>query len=406
MPSEESTLHPRAIYVCPGDPYNSPRGGQTAFARQALNALGGDFALVAPDELGACPRGEWFLDSWQGAPIWRFNIGSYAPRNKSRRPFIPRRIVFRHLISKYLPKIREIPTRNLFCDSPELLGVLRRYEWESVCYRFAGLNNPVGASRYPKLRFLAPAFHRVMIRNLTALSPECALASADQAAIDEFTRQNPEFCAKVPLALFPTRFDPATYFPSDPVPLRRALGWENASPRLVMVGRLCWVKGWRLALESVARLKERYPRISLRFVGDGEDRRKIEESARELGLEENVVVDGFLAPEEVRRRLVAADLFLSASFCEGWSLAFAEALACGKTCVSTLISGARDMVRSGCNGYVVEGRSPDEYARAIERALALASRPSSAEFSLGLSARYSLNTLAQDWRSLWSALRS
>ncbi len=395
----------RAIYICPGDPYNSPRGGQTAFARQALNALGGSFALVSPDEIGGKPRGEWFLDEWQGAPIWRFNIGDYAPRNKARRPFIPRRVVFRRLIARYLPRIRKISTRNLFCDSPETLGVLRQYEWESVCYRFAGLNNPVGVSRYPLLRVFASPFHRAMLRNLAALSPEIVLASADQDAIERFARENRDFCAKAPLKFFPTRFDPKTFYPSAPEPERRALNWERAYPRLVMVGRLCWVKGWRLAMEAVAILKKKYPNISLRFVGDGEDRNKITASALELGLGERVIIDGFLTPEEVRRRLIAADLFLVASHCEGWSLACAEALACGKTCVSTAVSGARDMVRSGRNGYIVEGRSPEEYGSAIDRALKLSADSSSAMFSTELSARYSLATLGSEWRSLWSALR-
>ena len=75
------------------------------------------------------------------------------------------------------------------------------------------------------------------------------------------------------------------------------------------------------------------------------------------------------------------------------------------TCVSTAVSGARDMVRSGRNGYIVEGRSPEEYGSAIDRALKLSADSSSATFSTELSARYSLATLGSEWRSLWSALR-
>ena len=106
---------PRAIYISPGDPWGSPRGGQTAFAKQALEAFGNRFAVVSPAEVDDIPLGRWTLGDWKGTPIWRFNIGSYAPRDKSRAPVIPRRIVFRALIKKYLPEIQKIETKNIFC---------------------------------------------------------------------------------------------------------------------------------------------------------------------------------------------------------------------------------------------------------------------------------------------------
>ena len=396
---------PRAVYICPGDPYASPRGGQTAFAVQALNAFGGDFALVAPDELGNAPIGVWFRDAWNGAPIWRFNLGAYAPNVKSRRPLIPRRLVFRRLVAKHLRAISEAPVDNVFCDSPEILGILRRRRWNSFCYRFAGLNNPVAVSRYPMLRCFAKAFHRVMINNLKALRPDALLASADRETIADFERRNPDLISVRKLDFFPTRFDPTIFQPGDPDAARQELGWRDARPRLLIVGRLCWIKGWRLALETVAELKNDYPKISLRFVGDGEDRAALEKAASELGVADAVIIDGFLSPREVQRRLVAADLFLVASYKEGWSCAFAEALGCGKACVSTSVSGASDMIQEGRNGYIVKSRDPREFAQAIRQTLALLETSDDvAATSLRLSKQYSLDLMAKEWRKLWRPL--
>ena len=398
---------PDAIYISPGDPYGAPRGGQTAFAIQALNAFGSRFALVAPDESERSPIGVWFLSEWQGRPIWRFNIGSYAPKNKSRRPLIPRRVVFRRLIAKRLPAIREIPTRNLFCDSPELLGVLGRYEWSSFCYRFAGLNNPVGSSRYPYFRFLAKRFHFRMVNNLVRLKPDALLASADREAIEKFEKENQKILGDCRLHFFPTRFNEKIFHPSDPQIQRCALNLTDSAPVLVSVGRLCWIKGWRLALETLVELKKIYPNVKLIFVGDGEDRLSLEAYSRKLGVSDNIRIEGFLSPEETCRRLVAADVYLCASYREGWSVAMTEALGCGKICVSTKVSGVKDMICDGVNGRIVNERNPVVFAQAVVDALSFKETSDvPRRRSLELAQNYSSLKLAKDWGNVWNPLAS
>ncbi|MBR4975470.1 MAG: glycosyltransferase, partial [Thermoguttaceae bacterium] len=323
----EVAPRPRAIYISPGDPWGSPRGGQTAFAKQALEAFGNRFAVVAPAEVDDIPAGRWTIGDWKGEPIWRFNIGSYAPKNKSRAPWIPRRVVFRALIKKYLPDIYKIETKNVFCDSPEILGVLKKYQWDSFCYRFAGLNNPVEFSRYARLRFLAGWFHRRMLTNLVELRPDVLLAAADAETTEEFQRDNSLLLKRLTINSFPTRFDPSVFYPTDGLSERRELGWETDYPRLLLIGRLSWIKGWDLALEALAILKKFFPKPKLVFVGDGEDRAKIEKRVQELGIRDEVQIEGFLPPSEVRRRLAASDLYLITSLREGWSVASTEALA-------------------------------------------------------------------------------
>lgn len=395
---------PDAIYICPGDPYSAPRGGQTAFAIQALNAFGSRFALVAPDERNEKPVGRWFLDEWKGVRIWRFNVGSYAPKNKSRRPFIPRRIVFRGLIRKYLPAIRQISTSNLFCDSPEVLGLLKKYEWDSFCYRFAGLNNPVGVSRYVFLRFLAGWFHQNMMKNLLQLKPETLLASADRETIAAFEEENRKLLGSASVVFFPTRFDKDLFYPGSTQFHREALGLTSSRPILVSVGRLCWVKGWKLAIDALSILKRIYPEIMLVFVGDGEDRSALETYANERGLSRNVRIEGFLPASEVYKRLVASDLYICASYREGWSVAMTEALGCGKVCVSTSVSGSRDMIRDGVNGRIVWRRDPGEYAKCVCDAFELSKNPEAVQTSIELARLYSTTTLAEDWGKYWKPL--
>lgn len=395
---------PRAIYISPGDPWGSPRGGQTAFAKQALEAFGDRFAVVSPAEVDDIPTGRWILGDWKGVPIWRFNIGSYAPKNKSRAPLVPRRVVFRALIKKYLPEIVKIETRNIFCDSPEVLGALKKYQWDSFCYRFAGLNNPVEVSRYPYLRFLGGWFHRYMLTNLTKLKPDALLAAADLETTRRFERENKRFLKGLTITSFPTRFDPNVFYPSDGQLERRELGWEENYPRLLVTGRLSWLKGWELALEALTFLKKQFPKPKLIFVGDGEDRAKLEKRVEELGIQNETTIEGFLPPNELRRRLVASDLYLITSLREGWSVAATEALACGKRMVATDVSGVSEMTIDGENGYIVKTRDPATYAQAICDALELPTVENVSVRSLEMSKRFTKDRLREDWMKLWRPL--
>ncbi|MBP3556727.1 MAG: glycosyltransferase family 4 protein [Thermoguttaceae bacterium] len=401
---EDGAPRPRAIYISPGDPWGNPRGGQTAFAKQALEAFGNRFAVVSPAEIDDLPVGRWTLGDWKGEPIWRFNIGSYAPRNKSRAPLIPRRVVFRALIKKYLPEIYEIETKNIFCDSPEVLGVLKKYRWDSFCYRFAGLNNPVEFSRYARLRFLGGWFHRRMLANLVELKPDALLAAADAETTAQFAQDNKAILKGLAIESFPTRFDPSVFYPTDGLAERRELGWEEYYPRLLITGRLSWLKGWDLALDALAILKRKFSNPRLIFVGDGEDRAKIEKRIRELGIQNEVCVEGFLPPSEVRRRLAASDLYLISSLREGWSVASTEALACGKRLVATDVSGVSESVADGKNGFIVRNRDPEAYARAICDALEIPTKNNANEFSTSISKRFSKERLRLDWARLWKPL--
>ena len=96
-----------------------------------------------------------------------------------------------------------------------------------------------------------------------------------------------------------------------------------------------------------------------------------------------------------------SDLCAVTSHSEGWSLAMLEMLACGKAIVSTDVSGANDMIRSGHNGFVVKERNPSLFADAISKALEL---KNVREVSLEIAARYSTKTIVSDLGLLWQPL--
>ncbi|GAB3321558.1 glycosyltransferase [Geodermatophilus aquaeductus] len=140
------------------------------------------------------------------------------------------------------------------------------------------------------------------------------------------------------------------------VTARRALGLEDR-PTVVCIGRLAQQKGQDVLLESLPAVRSRVPDVQVVLVGDGPDadalRSRAGEDVRFVG-----------AQPDVRPWLTAADVVALPSRWEaGLSLVAMEAMALGRSVVSTDVAGARDGLAGA--GAVV----PREDAAALASAL-------------------------------------
>jgi glycosyltransferase involved in cell wall biosynthesis len=91
--------------------------------------------------------------------------------------------------------------------------------------------------------------------------------------------------------------------------------------------------------------------LHLTVIGDGPLRPAFEASARELGVADLVTVTGRVEPEEVLRRLGAADVYVAPSVLESFGLAALEARCVGLPVVGRA-SGMVDFVRDGAEGWL------------------------------------------------------
>ena len=388
----------RALLCLSVDPWRAPQGGQTTFARHLLTAFPSELAVVSPSA-SPFPEGEWAAREFRGAPVAFFNLGSLYKAHV-RRPLIPARISVYRLAARHMARVHESGVPNIFLDDPELLLAAANYSWASACYNVAGVFNPAELSRYPFSRLFSRLCERAIVRAIGKLDPEVILAAGDATLVDRL--HGIEGLAGRRIETLPTRVDLDGFYPEPRDAARDACGLPRSPLVLAAVGRLCWIKGWDLLLCALAVLKSEDPGVLLVFVGDGEDRPKLLAEARALGVSENIRITGFVPHEAVRDHLNAADACVVGSYSEGWSVAMLEALACGKPMVSTRVSGSRDMISEGRNGFVVDGRDQRAYAGAVRRALEL---PGAARISREIAVRYSVDGLASDLRSRWSALR-
>jgi glycosyltransferase involved in cell wall biosynthesis len=165
----------------------------------------------------------------------------------------------------------------------------------------------------------------------------------------------------------------------NPFDLERIAHDAEAEPELplpdrfiVSVGRLVGSKGFNDLIEAYARAN---PDASLCILGEGPERERLENRLAASGLDRKVRLLGYARnPFAIVGR---AELFVSASRCEGFPNAMAEAMALGVPVVATdcpsgpaeILDGVEttqcNTVHEGRYGVLVPVLRPDALARAI-----------------------------------------
>ena len=114
---------------------------------------------------------------------------------------------------------------------------------------------------------------------------------------------------------------------------------------LVCVSRLHPEKGHIYLFEALAALRKELPNVTCYLVGEGPERKSLEQSAAKFGIGQSIRFLGWR--DDALTILAAADVVVHPSLHEALPSALIEALALGKPVVASDVSGVRDIV----NGY-------------------------------------------------------
>ena len=172
-------------------------------------------------------------------------------------------------------------------------------------------------------------------------------------------------------------------------------------PIFLTVGTLKRVKRQDLLIDAFARLPAD-SRGTLCIVGDGPERATLEARIQELGLEDSVLMPGFIA--NPGPWYAAANAFVLSSEYEGFGNVLVEALEYGLPIVSTdCIAGPSEILEGGRYGRLVPVGDAEAMAEAMKQALiapfdrdALQARAK--DFSLEVIADRYLEVLFPGWR--------
>lgn len=154
-------------------------------------------------------------------------------------------------------------------------------------------------------------------------------------------------------------------FAADPLP---PLGWWTGTHHKVLaVGTLKKIKDYRILLNALAQLRERID-VRLLILGEGECRAALEAQARQLGIEGDVFMPGFV--NDVSPYYQQADLHVLSSRSEGLPTVIIEALAAGIPVVSTDCPfGPREILSDGKFGLLVPVGDANALASAMYESL-------------------------------------
>jgi len=153
---------------------------------------------------------------------------------------------------------------------------------------------------------------------------------------------------------------------------RGGVGASGRLPSALIVGRMASderYKGHDLLLDVWADVVREVPGAALRIVGDGDDRPRLENKARTLGLDGHVVFLGRVDDGSLAREYERCTAFVMPSRDEGFGFVFVEAMRAARACVASR-GAASEIVVDGDSGLIVDPAHRDELTRAIVRLLA------------------------------------
>lgn len=151
----------------------------------------------------------------------------------------------------------------------------------------------------------------------------------------------------------------------------RATNPEPATtePRLVVgtVGRLVPQKGLEYFLRAAREILLDFPDVTFVIIGDGPDREKLEQMARDLAIANHVVFTGLTT--NMPEAYASMNVFALASIDEGMPMAILEALASKTPVVATSVGAVPRLILSGKTGFLVAPRDVQALKLAILKLL-------------------------------------
>ncbi|MBI4707531.1 MAG: glycosyltransferase [Candidatus Omnitrophica bacterium] len=129
------------------------------------------------------------------------------------------------------------------------------------------------------------------------------------------------------------------------------------------VARIEPIKGISFFVEAMPQVLEKFPNSHFLLVGDGSQRKFLQNRVEELGISQKVIFSGIR--QDVARMISIMDIFVLCSLNEGMGRVLVEAGVMGKPSVATKVSGIPELVKDGESGVLVEPASSSELAKGI-----------------------------------------
>jgi glycosyltransferase involved in cell wall biosynthesis len=232
-----------------------------------------------------------------------------------------------------------------------------------------------------------------------------ARASAQAVAISTYTARELRKLVDVPTEVIP-------YTAELPPPPSRSAETPRAERSILFVGRLVERKGVNHAIRALGIVRQRTP-ARLVVIGDGPERTRLEQLARDVGVAAHVVFRGRVSDEELRQAYAAADVLVLPSVLdarqdtEGLGVVLLEAMNYSVPVIASDIGGITDIVQHQRTGLLVPPGDAAALADALARVLldnGLADKLAEEGHRL-LRETFSWNRIVDQWEAIYTRAR-
>ncbi len=141
---------------------------------------------------------------------------------------------------------------------------------------------------------------------------------------------------------------------------------SSGVPVIGFIGELREKKGLTTLLSAYAQVNKRRP-AALLIVGEvrhGDDSQTFE-GIRASIPESNIIVTGYVSPNDLPAYYSLIDVFVHPSLHDGMPNAILEAMACERAVIATPVGGTKELIENGKNGMLVNVNDADMLAQKI-----------------------------------------
>jgi glycosyltransferase involved in cell wall biosynthesis len=121
--------------------------------------------------------------------------------------------------------------------------------------------------------------------------------------------------------------------------------------RLLTVGRLHYQKGYDIAIQALAKIRDDGYKVRWYVIGEGMEKTNLERLIKKYSVEDCFILMG--VRENPYPYMKQADIYVQATRFEGWGIAIEEARILGKAIVASDGTGIKEQIISGYNGLLI-----------------------------------------------------
>lgn len=149
--------------------------------------------------------------------------------------------------------------------------------------------------------------------------------------------------------------------------LKESLGIKPNEKVILFLGRVASEKSIDVIMDSMPSIFKEHPEYKFLIVGDGPSKKDLEEQAKKLNIQNNVIFTGKVPWNEVPKYYNLGDVFVNASITETQGLTFIEAMAAGVPIVAKYAPNLSEFIYTNKNGILVKKNS--DFKNAIIKVL-------------------------------------